>query len=89
VAIVSGLVSGCFAIPPEQKARDVCTAYCDCLVAPTRVEACVVEDCLPAIQPVSDPCLDCVYASSQTCSMLFDDCTALCLGNITPLLGGL
>jgi hypothetical protein len=91
VTVALGLWSGCFLfeITPEQKARDVCTAYCDCVVSPAQVEQCIVDDCLPDIPPVSDPCLECVYANSQTCSKLLDDCTDLCVNPGTPLLGGM
>lgn len=82
-------LAGCWEVSAEQRARDVCTAYCDCFVAPSQVEECIVEDCLPDIPPVSDPCLDCVYANSQMCGPLFDDCTDLCLDTSTPLLGGM
>jgi hypothetical protein len=88
VAVVISLVAGCFTIPPEQKARDVCTAFCDCFAPATQLESCIVDDCLPDIPPVSDPCLDCVYANSQMCGELVNQCLDLCVDNSTPLLGG-
>jgi hypothetical protein len=77
VVVVLGMLAGCFEITPEQKARDVCTAFCDCLV-PTNADRCVTEQCLPQLPPVSDPCLNCVYANSQQCGDLVDQCSNLC-----------
>lgn len=74
---------------PAQNARTVCTAYCECFVPAASVEACIVDDCLPDIPPVSDPCLDCVYENSQMCSALTDECTDVCLDTGSPLLGGM
>ena len=87
--VLASLLAGCFETTPQQKSRDVCTAYCDCIVTPSMVEQCITDDCLPDIPPVTDPCLDCVYANSQTCSTLFDECTDLCLDTSTPHLGGM
>jgi hypothetical protein len=87
--VLASVLAGCFEANPLQKARDVCTAYCDCIVSPAMVEQCIVDDCLPDIPPVSDPCLQCVYTNSQTCSTLFDECTDLCLDTSTPHLGGM
>jgi hypothetical protein len=84
-----GLWAGCFEITPEQRARDVCTAYCDCYAQPGQTEACVVNDCLPDIPPVTDACLDCVYANSQMCGELVNQCLDLCTDTATPLLGGM
>jgi hypothetical protein len=72
-------VAGC-EITPEQRARDVCNALCACVVpgSPSAVERCVVNDCLPDIPPVSDPCVECVYTNSQRCGDLLDECIALC-----------
>jgi hypothetical protein len=89
VLVLACLLAGCFETTPAQDARTVCTAYCDCLVAPSMVEQCIVDDCLPDIPPVTDPCLQCVYEKSQTCSMLFDDCSDLCIQTSTPRLGGM
>lgn len=73
---------------PVQDAEAVATAYCNCLVSPSMVDACI-DDIIPDITPVSDECLDCVYQNSQTCSTLINDCTDLCDDNATPLLGGM
>jgi hypothetical protein len=60
---------------PEQQARDVCTAVCDCTSAsPSQVNACV-DECveeIPAALPQA--CVQCVYQYSQTCSDLFEEC---------------
>ena len=82
------LLTGCFENSPVQDAEAVATAYCNCLVSPALVDACV-EDVLPEISPVSDACLTCVYQNSQMCSTLIDDCTDLCDNGATPLLGGM
>jgi hypothetical protein len=89
VVVAIGMLAGCFEITPEQKARDVCTALCDCLV-PANADRCITEQCLPRLPPVSDPCLNCVYANSQRCGDLVDQCLALCGddNDPTPLLGG-
>lgn len=83
VLVLIGLLAGCD-ISEQQKARDVCTAVCNCAVSPSQVEECIVEDCLPDLPPVSDPCLQCVYENSQMCSDLFDDCTDFCIDPGTP-----
>jgi hypothetical protein len=88
VLVLACLLTGCFNNSPAQDARTVATAYCDCFVTPSMVEACI-DDLLPDITPVSDACLQCVYENSQMCSTLFDDCTALCDNSATPLLGGM
>lgn len=86
---ILALVAGCH-MSPEQRERDVCTAYCDCVVSPGMVETCITDDCIPALLPsVTDDCLDCVYMNSQTCSTLFNDCSDLCLDTSTPHLGGI
>lgn len=82
------LLSGCFESSPFQDAETVATAYCNCLVTPSMLDGCV-EDILDDLPPVSDACLDCVFQNSQTCSTLFNDCTALCDNSATPLLGGM
>jgi hypothetical protein len=65
-------------VPPEQRSRDVATAYCRCTeTGNTAVDKCV-EMLIPAIPNVSDECLDCVYQNSATCSALLNDCTNLC-----------
>ena len=80
LVLVVGLITGCFDISEEQKQRDVCTAFCSCFVSTPQVEECVVDECAQVLQPtVSDPCLDCVYANSQMCGELEDNCTDLCL----------
>jgi len=80
VGLVLLLLAGCAGDSTEQRARTVCTAYCDCFVTAGGVDACV-EDCIPDIPPVSDECLQCVYESSQTCATLDEQCTDLCSGN--------
>jgi len=88
VMIVVGLALGC-TVPPEQRARDVCTAYCDCIETGTsKVTACI-DMCIPQIPTVSDDCLTCVYTNSQSCTTLLNDCTNLCDNQNTPLLGGM
>lgn len=66
-------------VPPQQRAQDVCTAFCDCSETTTpQVNACIT-DCVPDIGTVTDDCLTCVYARSQTCGPLFDDCLSMCI----------
>lgn len=70
-------------VPPEQAARDVCTALCDCTeTSMPQIEACVV-DCVPDVGTISDDCLSCVYARSQMCGALFEDCIPMCTGQPT------
>lgn len=80
-------LAGC-TVPPEQRARDVCTAVCNCLeIGTSQVNQCIT-DCIPDIGTVSDDCLTCVYENSQTCSALFQDCEQLCSSQQpTPRLG--
>ena len=73
---------GCADDDPLLRARTVCTAYCDCSASPGAVDACI-DDCVPDIPAVSDDCLQCVYANSQTCAALQSECTALC-SSATP-----
>lgn len=56
---------------PEQEARDLCTAVCDCMTAsPALVNACI-DNCVPNVPTtLSDACVMCVYQYSQTCSDL-------------------
>lgn len=71
-------------VPPEQRARDVCTALCNCVeIGSTQVQACV-DDCVPDIGDVSDDCLTCVYSHSQMCGSLFEDCDDMCTSQPTP-----
>src|SRR5262245_44340748 len=83
------LLFGC-TTTPEQKRRDVCTAFCDCVTGtPSALERCITDDCFPILPPaVSDPCLDCVYTNSQACSALFSTCESLCFPG-TPRFGGI
>lgn len=77
---------------PAQKADAVCQAYCDCVdpgAIPSVVDQCVTQQCLPDLPPVTDACLDCVYAHDQVCGELFDQCTDLCLSMAQPKLGGM
>ena len=86
--VVLVLVLAACTVPPEQRARDVCTALCDCTEITTpQINACIT-DCLPDIGTVSDDCLTCVYSHSQMCDSLFADCTTLCTSpQPTPRLG--
>jgi hypothetical protein len=83
VVAVGVLFAGCFEETPEQRARAVCSVYCEC-VSPGTVEQCVEEECLPEIPPVSESCLDCVIANANQCTALTDDCTPICLDNSQP-----
>jgi len=75
-------------VPPEQRSRDVATAYCKCVeVGTSAVDTCI-EMLVPRIPNVSDDCLTCVYENSATCASLLTDCQTLC-GQNTPLLGGM
>ena len=80
----SALLAGCFEESPQQRARAVCDAYCECVVTVGQVEQCIVEQCLPALPPVSNECLDCVVQNAQTCSTLDALCTDLCIDNSQP-----
>ena len=86
------VVVGCTQMPQE-KAQDVCQAYCECVdpgAIPSVVNDCVAQQCLPQLPPVSDDCLNCVFAHDQVCPELFDQCTDLCLSTAqTPKLGGM
>jgi hypothetical protein len=76
VVSLLGLVVAACDPSPEQQARDVCTAFCDCSSSsPARVEACIVE-CVDDIQQITLPpaCVECVYTYSQTCGDLFQQC---------------
>jgi hypothetical protein len=74
-----GALSGCFLnATPQTRAEDVCTAYCQCY-APSQLDQCIQQDCLPDIPAVTDACLECVQLNSQTCSELASECTDLCL----------
>ena len=81
---VGALSAGCFEESPQQRARAVCNAYCECVVTAGMVEQCVVDECLPVLPPVSDECLDCVIANSQACTALDAQCTDLCIQNSQP-----
>jgi hypothetical protein len=76
IAIAFG-VAAC-TVPPEQRARDVCTAVCNCVEIGTSNQTDCVEMCIPQIGPISDDCLTCVYENSMTCSKLLNDCEASC-----------
>ena len=85
------LLVGCHQTP-EEKAQDVCDAYCDCIdpgAPPATFDQCVAQQCLPQLPPVTDPCLQCVFAHDQVCTDLFAQCSDLCLSTQTPLLGGM
>ena len=86
IALVAASVGsvGCFEETPQQRARAVCNAYCECVVTAGQVEECVVEQCLPVLPPVSDECLDCVISNSQVCAALDAQCTDLCIDNSQP-----
>jgi len=51
---------------------------------PASVQSCIDNDCLPALPPVSDACLSCVYEHESTCSGLEATCTSLCLRSPQP-----
>jgi hypothetical protein len=87
VLVLACLLAGCFENSPEQDARTVATAYCQCFF-PAMVDTCV-DDIVPDISPVSDECVSCVYQNSQMCSTLDDECTDLCDQSATELLGGM
>jgi hypothetical protein len=77
--VAVGLWTGCFEAAPENRAQTVCTEYCECFADPGEVDECIVE-CVPDIPPVSDECLDCVLANSNSCPALEAQCTDLCVG---------
>jgi hypothetical protein len=88
--VIVCLLAGCQQTPAE-KAQDVCQAYCDCIdpgAPPATEDQCIAQQCLPNIPPVTDDCLDCVFAHDQVCTDLYADCTDLCLSQPTDLLGG-
>ena len=76
-------------VPPEQRARDVCTAGCNCTETGTANVNTCIDECIPTLTNVSDECLNCVYENSATCSKLVSDCEDLCKPANTPLLGGM
>lgn len=85
--VVCLLLGGCQTTPEEER-REVCQAFCQCLVTgATQVETCIVDDCLPDILTVSDDCLDCVLQNSQSCPTLLNQCPAHCTQQ-APNLGG-
>jgi hypothetical protein len=71
------LLAGCAGQSSEDRSRTVCTAFCECFTTAGEVDACV-DDCVPDLPDVSDDCLQCVYANSQTCSVLENDCLPEC-----------
>ncbi len=88
--LVAGLLAGCHQTPQE-KSQDVCDAYCDCVnpgAPPAVFDQCVAQQCLPQLPPVTDQCLNCVFAHDQVCTDLYAQCTNLCLSLPTALLGG-
>lgn len=89
IAVFALGVAAC-TVPPEQRSRDVATAYCKCIkTGDTAVSMCI-DDLIPMLPDVSDDCLNCVYQNSATCSSLLNDCTNLCdPQQNTPLLGGM
>jgi hypothetical protein len=91
VLLVLGLLVGCHQ-PPEEKAEDVCDAYCDCVhpgALPAQFDECVQQQCLPQLPPVSDACLDCVFEHDQVCTDLLSQCTNSCFPNDAAHLGGM
>jgi hypothetical protein len=78
VVSLVGLLAACDA-SVEQQRRDVSTSFCQCEVAtPFALEQCITE-VLPLVEAEpSEACMSCVYANSQMCSDLFDDCAQLC-----------
>jgi hypothetical protein len=83
------LLMGACTVPPEQRSRDVCTAFCNCFTVGTSAVANCIEQCIPDIPNVADDCLTCVYENSQQCSVLERDCNDLCAPQQTPRLGGM
>jgi hypothetical protein len=78
-----GLLAAACTQSAEQKTEDVCTAFCDCSSAsPAKVQECM-GTCTQA-PSFSDACLDCVYTNSQTCAVLFNDCTDTCFPSNLP-----
>ena len=77
----------------QEKAQDVCQAYCDCVdpgALPSVLDECVTQQCLPQLPTVSDDCLTCVFEHDQVCPELFDRCDSLCISPAqTPKLGGM
>jgi hypothetical protein len=74
------LLVGCTQTPQE-KSQDVCQAYCTCTdpgAVPSVVDDCINQQCLPQLPPVTDQCLDCVFAHDQVCTDLFAQCEDLC-----------
>ena len=89
--LVAGLLVGCHQTA-EEKAQDVCDAYCDCVdpgALPAVFDQCVTQQCLPQLPPVSDDCLSCVFTNDQVCTDLFSQCTNECFSTQTPRFGGM
>jgi len=64
---------------PEQEARDVCTAVCQCQSAsPAQVDACTAECVSEVPTPLPDGCIDCIYQYSQSCADLSARCSDVC-----------
>ena len=78
VVSIIGLLAACNT-PPEQEARDLCTALCNCMTAsPTLRDECVAE-CIPDVPAMlPDDCINCIYQYSQSCSDLEAHCEAAC-----------
>ena len=71
------LFAGCTQSPAD-RVEIVCNTFCDCAsTLPGAIETCV-QQCEPAIAPVSDQCLACVYDHESTCSALESDCETMC-----------
>jgi len=83
VAVALLLLVGCTDDDPAQRARTVCTAFCDCSQIGGFVDVCI-DNCTAKIAAVTDECLQCVYANSQTCSALDSDCSSLCSSGSAP-----
>ncbi len=64
-------------VSPEQEARDLCTAVCNCTTASPAKAAECVEECTPEVPALPDDCIDCIYTYSQSCSDL-DRCEPMC-----------
>lgn len=70
-----GLLAAACDPSPEQQARDLCNAVCDCTSASPAMVAACVDECvvdIPATLP--DDCVQCIYQYSQTCGDLFEQC---------------
>jgi hypothetical protein len=70
---------GACAIPPDVKAQIACTTICTCFVGQLDVEECTNE-CVEEgdFQQLPEDCFECIQTHANQCSMLEDECEALC-----------